>query len=388
MHIAIDARYIREKPSGIGTYVEALVERLPAIAPDDRFVFWAHPLAQRPLSPASNATAIVIRPGPNSPWPVWWPHRYMSFDGVDVFHSPHNLLPFGVPCASVVTVHDIMAIERPDLHLQGLERLVKQTYYPQAVWRALREATRLITPTRDVASRIANLWPAAQSRIRVVLEAADDCFRPPSDPALIEARAAALIGSAGPYFLVVGANSATKRHADAVSAMVEVPAAWRLVLLQRQGANRRLAHLAHQAGVADRVVWLPRVSRDDVVVLMQGAGALVQPSLYEGFGLPLIEAMACGCPVIASDIPVFHEVTGGQAVFSKPADVGSLGAAMKELATSPARRAELSARGLERAAGLSWERSVRETLEVYREAFGLSANPSANAAAPTRRQMD
>ena len=344
MRIAIDARYVREKPSGIGTYVQALVERLPAAATNDRFVFWAHPLAKRPLSPASNATDIVVHPGPNSPWPIWWPERYMSFQGVDVFHCPHNLLPRSVPCASVVTVHDVMAIERPDLHLRGLERLVKQTYYPQAVWRALGEATRLITPTSDVASRIVNLCPQAQSRIRVILEASDSCFRPSRQPARSEARAEALIGSSGPYFLVVGANSATKRHEDAVLALTEVPAPWRLVLLQRQGADRRLRRLARQAGMADRVVWLPRVSRDDVVVLMQAAGALVQPSLYEGFGLPLIEAMACGCPVVASDIPVFHEVTGDQAVFAPPGDVASLGAAMRELATSAARRAELSER--------------------------------------------
>ena len=151
MRIAIDARYIREKPSGIGTYVEALVERLPGAAPRDHFVFWAHPLARRPLSPAPNTADVVVQPGPNSPWPLWRPERYMSFAGVDLFHSPHNLLPRGVRCASVVTVHDVMALERPDLHLQGLERLVKQLYYPQAVWRALRDATRLITPTDDVA---------------------------------------------------------------------------------------------------------------------------------------------------------------------------------------------------------------------------------------------
>src|SRR5438067_2273446 len=119
LSIALDARYVREKPSGIGAYVEALVERLPGLSRHDQFLFWAHRLAPRPLSTASNISEVTVRPGPASPLPLFWPQRYAPFDGVDVFHSPHNLMPRGVPCASVVTVHDVMSIEQPALHLQG-----------------------------------------------------------------------------------------------------------------------------------------------------------------------------------------------------------------------------------------------------------------------------
>lgn len=378
MKVAIDARYIREKPSGIGTYVQALVERLPRLAPDDRFQFWAHPLASRPLSTAATTEDVVVHPGPNSPLPVWWPTRYAPFADVDLFHSPHNMMPRGLPCPAVVTVHDVMAIERPDLHLQGLERIAKSTYYPGAVWRALREAVRIIAPTEDAANRICALEPSARRRLRVILEAADPVFRPAADAAVARQRAAALTGSESPYLLVVGANSATKRHADAVAAMAAVPAPWHLVLLQRQGGSPRLAELARRAGVADRITWLPRVSRDEVVTLMQAAGALVQPSVYEGFGLPIVEAMACGCPVVASDIPVFQEVTGGRAVFSAAGDAVSLGQALRQVVDSPARRAELSAAGLARAAQLSWDTCARDTLAVYHEA--------ARAAEPRRER--
>jgi glycosyltransferase involved in cell wall biosynthesis len=368
MRIAIDARYIREKPSGIGTYVQALVDRLPAAAPSDQFLFWAHPLAGRPLSPSANTREVVVTPGPNSPLPVWWPAHYVAFDGVDVFHSPHNMMPRGVSVPSVVTVHDVMAIERPDLHLHGLERVVKSAYYPQAVWRALREATRIITPTKDVASRVCRLEPSAASRVRVILEAADPVFRPPADAGLAHQRACELTGSTDPYLLVVGANSATKRHADAVAAFSAVPAPWRLVLLQRQGADARLARVARQSGTGDRIVWLPRVERADVVALMQSAGALIQPSVYEGFGLPIVEAMACGCPVVVSDIPVFREVTDGHAVFARPLDPADLGAALQRVTTSESLRSELRAAGLERASQLSWDRCALETVRVYREA--------------------
>lgn len=371
MHIAIDARYLREKPSGIGTYVQALVERLPTLAPDDRFLLWAHPLAPQPLSTSANVRAVVVRPGPNSPLPIWWPTRYAPFEDVDVFHSPHNLLPRGVPCPSVVTVHDVMALERPDLHLQGLERLAKRGYYSGAVWRALREATRIIVPTEETGRRLAALEPSARSRVRVILEAADPVFRPAADPNAAHRRASALTQADAPYFLVVGANAPTKRHEDAVAAMAWVPRPWRLVVLQRQGPRHRrsrLATLADRLGVGDRIAWVPRVSRDEVVALIQAAGALVQPSLYEGFGLPIIEAMACGCPVVASDIPVFREVTGGSAVFVPPQDPRALGQALASLATSSSDRAALSAAGLARARQLSWDHAAAATLDVYREA--------------------
>src|SRR5207245_10367833 len=135
----------------------------------------------------------------NSPWPLLWPRRYAPFDNVDVFHSPHNLLPRGVPAATVVTVHDVMAIERPDLHLKGLERAVKSLYYPQGVWRALRRATRIIVPTEATADRARAIAPGAAPRIRVIWEAADSIFHPPADRSAARHRAAAIVGSDAPY---------------------------------------------------------------------------------------------------------------------------------------------------------------------------------------------
>src|SRR5437867_18727 len=137
MRVAIDARYIREKPSGIGAYVQAIIDRVPLDALGDRFLLWAHPRARRPLSTAPNTEELTVRSGPNAPLTLLWPRQCAPFDNVDVFHSPHNLLPRGLSCATVVTIQDLMAIDAPGLHLQGLERLVKSVYYQQAVWRAL-----------------------------------------------------------------------------------------------------------------------------------------------------------------------------------------------------------------------------------------------------------
>jgi len=371
MQIAIDARYVREKPSGIGVYVQALVDRLPRLAPADRFLLWAHPLAPRPLSPSPNTAEVTVRPGPNSPWPLLWPQRYASFAGIDLFHSPHNLLPRTLECATVVTVHDVMSIERPELHLHGLERAVKSLYYPQAVFRALERATRIIVPTQATADRAIALVPAASPRIRVILEAAESTFAPPADRDAAVRSAAQLTGTDAPYFVVVGAVAATKRHHVALAAFAEAaPPPWRLVFVHRQGSRDRLMRLAQKLRVADRVVWLWRSGRREVATLLQAAGALIQPSVYEGFGLPVIEAMACGCPIIASDIPPFREVTAGAAILAPPDDVARFAAAIRELTASDGRRLALSQHALARAAAFSWDRCAEETMAVYREAAG------------------
>ncbi len=374
MRIAIDARYIREKPSGIGTYVQALVDRLPRLAPSDHFLFWAHPLAARPLSPAGNAQDVTVRPGPNSPWPVLWPRRYSSFD-VDVFHGPHNIMSRGIPCPAVVTVHDTMSIDSPGLHLRGLERLALSLYYPRAVWRALREAGRLIVPTRATADRVRALVPDAGPRLRIIWDAAEPRFRPAADPEYVRRCVLALTGIEDPYLLVVGADQPTKRHDLALAAFAAAaPRPWRLVMVQHQGSHDsarrlpRLQQLANELRVADRVVWLASVERDDLVSLIQGAGALMQPSTYEGFGLPVVEAMACGCPVVATDIPPFREIAAGAAELVAVDDAEAFTSAVREVAESAERRRSMAAQGLARAREFSWDRCARETLDVYREA--------------------
>lgn len=369
IRIAIDARYVREKPSGIGTYVQALVDRLPREGASDQFVFWAHRLAAHPLSRERNTTHIVVRPGPNSPLPVLWPRRYASFRGIDVFHSPHNMMPRSLPCSTVVTVHDVMALERPDLHLQGLERIAKSGYYQRAVWRALREATRLIAPTQATADRISALVPEAASRVRIIWEAADSSFRPADDRDAVRKKASLLTGSAAPYLLLVGANAPTKRHSLAIAAFAaEVRMPWRLVLLQRRLTGKGLEALAKHLEISHRLVWLDAVTREDVITLMQAAGALIQPSIYEGFGLPVLEAMACGCPVVTSDIPPFREITAGTARLFPPDNLRALAAALSDVVRSPELCRSLSEQGLARARDFSWDRCARETLEVYHDA--------------------
>lgn len=369
MHIAVDCRYIRERPSGIGCYAQALVDRLPREAPADRFLFWAHRLAARPLSSAPNVREHTVPVEPSSLWTILWPNRHAPFDGIDVFHVLHNILPRNVACATVVTVHDLMSIELPGLHRAGWDGLVKRLYYPQSVWRALRAATRVVTTTGAMADRVLALCPQARGRTVVVPLAADEAFRPAADGGTVRRRVATLVGSENPYMVVVGQSIPTKRHAVALAAFAQgAPPPWRLVLLQRQTVGHPLAALARRLRVDDRVVWLQGLAQPDLVALLQGAGALLQPSSYEGFGLPIVEAMACGCPVVASDLPTIREVAGEAALLVRPDDVAGFARAVESIARTPTLGRELGDRGRERATVFSWDRCARETLAVYRAA--------------------
>ena len=180
MQVAVDCRYIRERPSGIGAYVEALAQRLPRNAPSVQFVFWKDSRARGPLSTARNVREVTVGVGPNSPLTILWPALYASLDGYELFHNPHNILPRGVRCPSVVTVHDVLAIDNARLHRRGLNRL-KGMYYPQAVWRALTSATRLIVPSVATADRVATWVPDAVRRIHVIPMAPGSGFEAPRD---------------------------------------------------------------------------------------------------------------------------------------------------------------------------------------------------------------
>jgi len=374
MRVAIDCRYIRERPSGIGAYVEAMVHAIPQMAPGDEFVLWAHRLAARPLTNASNVSEITVPVEPNSLWTLWWPERYASFDGVNLFHASHNILPCHVPCATVVTIHDLLSFDYPALAFTRWSQRIKRLYYPRAQWRALRHATFLIATTSVMADRIATLCPSARGHVAVVPMAPGPIFRPAADPNGARERAAEIIGSDAPFFLVVGQHSPTKQHATALAAFArDIPAPWRLVLVQRQTYKHPLANLARRLDIEKRVTCIPHVEAADLVVLYQAAVALIQPSLYEGFGLPIVESMASGCPVVASDIPTLREVVGPAAILVPPNDIAGFGHALARLARSADQRRDLASAGIDRAKLFSWDRCARETLDVFRDAVAFGS---------------
>jgi glycosyltransferase involved in cell wall biosynthesis len=376
----IDARYVEPKPSGIGRYVEALVERLPKLDRGARFHLWTHPERPRPVT-FDNVTCTPVSAPSDGLRTLLVPSRLGQLGPNDVFHAPFSLLGRGLPCASVVTIHDLMWLEQPGL-VDGrpFVRRVREPYYRRGVRWALRHATRLIAVSEATASRIRAIEPESAERIRVTYNAADAMFEPASDPLANTRAAAAIVGSSAPYYLAVGKNEPYKGHDVAVRAFARAAGPEELlVLIQRLGSGARLRQLAEQLGVGARLRFLPAVSGRELVTLLQGARALLQPSIIEGFGIPALEAMACGCPVLASDTPALVEVMGGAGLHAAVGDDQALAHVMTRLRAGGVRD-DLRQRGLLRARAFSWERTAEATLAVYREAAAEGALPQKSTA--------
>ncbi len=380
MHISIDARYIRERPSGIGAYVQALITELPNMAPDDRFHLWVDPRAQRPLSTATNVFETTVKAAANGVQTLLWPSMLAPLGDVDVLHAPFNILGRGIDCTKVTTIHDLMWVLQPELcEAVTVATPLSKAFYKNGIERALRESTRIHAISQATADTIRRMDPEASKRVRVIHHGIDERFCPPGDRDAVGAsvRDFLKLEDEDEYLLVMGQNSPSKNHPDVLRAFAaaELEPHIKLVLLQRLyqrgrfGLSRKSAlhPLTVELGIENRVVWLSSVTDAQVVELLQGALALIQYSLFEGFGMPALEAAACGTPVVASDIPPLVEVLGGAGlhVSLDPAD---LTRGLRKIATEPAYRQELSEAGIRRSQDFAWERCAKAHLELYREA--------------------
>jgi glycosyltransferase involved in cell wall biosynthesis len=264
-------------------------------------------------------------------------------------HTPNCFLPLRRPCPGVVTVHDLAFEAFP-------HDFSRRTGWKYRTFtrRAVRSAERVICDSRFTADDVCERYGADADRVRVVpLAPALDVGDSPSPP--------------GPYVLAVG-DLRPKKNLDAlVGAWRELRAAGlehRLVLAGRDfGEGPRLRELAS----AEPLELPGFVSDAEVDALLRGADLFVHPGLYEGFGMIAVEAMARGCPVALARAGALPETGGDAAAYFDPNDAGSLAAAIREVVSDPSRRAQLAARGRERAAGLSWAATAEGTVAVYRE---------------------
>jgi glycosyltransferase involved in cell wall biosynthesis len=267
----------------------------------------------------------------------------------------------------VFTLHDLTFLSHHLLHTlrNRLDTLL-------ALSQAVRAGARFIAVsahTREQALRFLRLRP---ERVAVVRWAADPAFRPLADPGAVAAVKARL-GVDRPYLLSVGSLEPRKNITTLVDAFTRLPAALRdrhaLVIVGGPGwRNREIVERLERAAAECAVIRAGAVPLPDLVALYNGAVALAYPSLAEGFGLPVLEAMACGTPVVTSCVSSLPEVAGDAALLVDPHDAAGLSAALGRLLAEPALRAELRRRGLARAATFSWRRTALETLEVYRRA--------------------
>jgi len=283
----------------------------------------------------------------------------------DVYHGPHMFTPrAGIP--TVATVHD--------LTFQRLPRRYgfAHRHYYRYLARTAKRADRIIVPSATVAGEVVRFLGYPPERIRVVYEAARVGLGPADEDAVEAFRARH--GLSGPYFACLGTAEPGKRAVDAIRAMPAILGRCPEAVLALAGGPGRLSAAlereARRLGVGNAVRFLGYLPDGDVAPFLTGAVALIFPSLFEGFGLPPLEALSCGTPVISSDAPAMSEVLKGGALLVPVGRPGAIAAAALELLATGEQRAERAHAARAFAARFSWAKAAEETVSVYRELAG------------------
>lgn len=370
--VCIDCRYVNGRPSGIAEMVTALVELVPAMAPDLRFRLLASPDAPGLLSPAPNVEQVTVHAAANGPGTMWWLPRLADLRGVDLFHATFNIMPAGLRIPTITTIHDLMWLTHPQLCESGWRRMLRQPFFAHGIKRALGHSTIIATVSEATRDAVVASRPDAAARTFVTRSGVSSAFRPvPPD---VEALAALGLDPSRRFILTVGQNAPYKNQTGAIEAFA-IACVGRgdidLVLVQRQGrAADSLLALAANLGLEGRVRVIRELGLEQLVLLYSMATMLLHPSLSEGFGNPLAEAMACGCPVVTGNRSAMAEVTYGAALQVDPADPSAIAAAIGRVLDDPGLARDLGRRGRKRAAGLQWEQFAAANLTLYRRVLG------------------
>lgn len=304
---------------------------------------------------------------------------------LDVLHVPsYRRLVWNAPCATVATIHDLAPFR-----VAGKYDYARMFYGKVVVKRIARRQSEVIAISQNTASDIEEFLGLEGSRVTVIHNGLEHERFQPGDPEKAALLAAQKWNLKSPFFLYVARlEHPGKNHVRLISAFNQFKntskSDWQLVL---GGSDWNGAETIHQAitasPFASDIRSLGFVSNEDLPNLYRAASAFVYPSLYEGFGLPPVEAMACGCPVIASDRGSLREVIGNAAVIVDPEDVSDIKSKLAKVAADPEFRAQLRVGGLERAQSFNWNKTARATLEVYSRAVQkeLRAAPQLQTAA-------
>ena len=358
MLIAVEATRLEREVRGIGRYVRAVLPRLLRQRPGLQITLFA--------KTAKGVTALAgwAERDPQLRDRVAVRHvREMAKTRADVYWYPWNVVrPAPRDGASVATVHDIAPVALPDPRWLAWRKNLR---WRLRFMRSTRVATLMLADSAFTASEMQRVLGADTARIRVVPLAADDFDAAPrADDAAVLAR----FGVRTPYVLTVGAADRRKNHAVLERAMRGVVATHPGVTLVLAGPRR---HAKASAADAPWMRTLGFVSDADLAALYRGAAAFAMPSTYEGFGLPVLEAMHCGAPVICARASSLPEVGGDAALWVAPDDQDGLASAIERVLDDEALRKQMRADGLRRAATFSWDETARLTLQGFDEAHKL-----------------
>ncbi|MCW5851726.1 MAG: glycosyltransferase family 4 protein [Anaerolineae bacterium] len=365
MRIAIDAHMVGTHETGNETYILNLIRGLQVVDAKNSYVLLTDDAdrLREWVQPTDRFHIVQVRPAQDYvripfglPWTTWR-------QGVDVLHVTYNAPPWS-SCPTVVSVHDVSFALYPD-QFSPRDRLILSTLVPLSMRRAARVITLSNTARQDILDR----YHIPAGRVVTTPLAAADVFRPVDDAGTLDA-VLKRYAIPGPFILAVGNLQPRKNLARLLEAYTRVRATsgvgHKLVIVGKaQWQESQIFEAVRRLGLDHEVIFTGYVPDEDLVRLYNAATVFVYPSLYEGFGLPPLEAMACGTPVIASNVGAIREVVADGGLLVSPTNVDELAAALVRVAGEVGLRAELVERGRQRAKDFSWLRTAETTLAVY-----------------------
>ncbi len=368
MRVGIEGRTLQGERYGVARYLVNLLRNLVELEGDDEyFVYLSNSIT--PLDFSSPRLRLeVLRHAPGLAWRHIRLPLAMRLDKVDLHYSPSYFLPLVKVCPSVVVVHDITFKVQPEWFAAD-----RRFLFDSIFWREVKQAERIVTVSEYSRGDIIRILGVEPSRVAVVHGAPDPFFRPVHDEErLAEVRGRYGLGTG--FVFTAGAIHTRRNLERLIEAVAEAS--------RRLGEELELFILgttapftppvdiwgaARRCGMEGRLKHVEYVPEEDLLLLYNACGLFVYPSLYEGFGLPVIEAMACGTPVACSNATSLPEVAGDAALLFDPLDVEGMAGAVERLAGEAVLREELGRAGMERASLFSWRNAAEGTLRIFRE---------------------
>jgi glycosyltransferase involved in cell wall biosynthesis len=373
MRIVFDGTTLTPGRTGVGYYTEHLLQHLAreVINTGDELIVVSNKAidTQAPLPPH-----VRVHDGHRFPIRIGWMQlraaRALEALQPDVAHFTNGMMPIGSRVATVVTVHDMSLRLYPGCH--PLRRLLLNRPLMHV---AIRRASSIVTVSNSARRDLLRLHGVAPDRVAVVHEAASPVFRPISDRARLE-DVRARYGLPRQFMLYVGTIEPRKNLTRLMSAFAAARKAGiphHLVCVGPYGwSSRDLAGHIERLGIQHAVHFTGYVKFEDLPSIYNLGDFFAFPSLYEGFGLPVVEAMACGVPVLTSVTSSLGEIAGDAAVTIDPMDTDAIADAIVRLATDAELRRDRAERGLQRARSFSWAQTARDMLAVYHRAAGVT----------------
>lgn len=363
MRIGIDVRSLSRLKTGIGSLTYNLLKNLIKISKDEQyFIYSCRDFDETFLNRASNVTIRRL----NFPIGTLWTQTVLPIqlikDKIDVFHSPETMTPIWGNVPAIATVNDLISFIHPFGH--DVKARLAANLYPSV----FKKSRKLIAISENTKRDLNSMFGIPEEKIDVVhISYDEDLFRPVEEPIRVLNKYNIKL----PYILTVGVLSPRKnisRLVEATGDVLKRGLDTNLVVAGPMGWQYKdVFDKVKALGLNDRVQFIGPVPSSELPALYSGSSAFVFPSIYEGFGIPVLEAMACGAPVVASNTSSLPEVAGDAAVMVDPYKTNEIADAIYDLISNPEKAELFKKKGFERVRLFSWKKTAEDTLRIYRE---------------------